>query len=310
MRLYNDISSLNNDDIKKAVYTVGNFDGVHLGHRRLFQVCKSRSIENNSKFVVITFSNHPKDLFFPDKPVDKITDLQQRKQLISECGADYLIVLDFDWQLASLEAKPFLDLLCVNREQVDFYIGKDFNFGSKKKGNPAFISDYLTAAGLGKLHVVPSVRVLSHKVSSTSIRRKIRLGKVSEAAMLLGRPYCLKGQTAPGEKIGRQLGFPTLNLSSWETVLPESGVYATKCELGDKNFPAVTYVGLKPTFKGRELVVETHLLNTTIGDVYYGHPLKVHFLHRIRGDRCFNSTNELIEQMNIDIKKAENLINC
>lgn len=305
MEIFDNIEALDALSVTRAVYTVGNFDGVHLGHMELLRVCRSAADETGSKFVVITFSRHPKDLFHPEHPVDKITGIALRRELIAETAPDYLVELDFNWELASLEAEPFLDMLCRNRERVDFFVGNDFNFGSKKRGNRAFIAEYLKKRGLGLLHIVPSVVKLSHKVSSTSIRRKIRVGKVADAARLLGRFYCLKGETAPGQQLGRQLGFPTLNMAFWQTVLPENGVYATFCLLHGVRYQAVTYVGIKPTFDESRQVVETHLLSVDPGVVPYGSSLEVDFVCRIRGDRRFEDVSALVAQMRDDVKQAD-----
>jgi riboflavin kinase/FMN adenylyltransferase len=271
---------------------VGEFDGVHLGHRAV--------IDGND--TVLTFEPHPMAVVRPDAAPKLLTDLEVKAELIAPLGVEELIVIPFDEAFAHQSAQAFIDDVLVGTlGATHVSVGENFRFGHGARGDTAL----LRADGRFEARVVPLVEVDGEIVSSSHVRGLVQAGLVERAATLLDAPFRMRGEVQHGEKRGRTLGFPTANLvPDSELVCPGNGVYATRVSWEEGEWHcAATNVGVRPTFDtGLGLLVEAYVLDFS-GDLY-GKPLTVEFLSRLRGEQRFPSAEALVEQMHRDVAAA------
>jgi len=277
---------------------VGEFDGVHLGHREVIRGADT----------VLTFEPHPRTVVAPDSAPKLITALETKADLIAGLGVQELVVIPFDGAFASRSPQDFIDRVLVatlGAERVS--VGENFRFGHRAKGDVAL----LRAQDAFETRVLELVEVDGEIVSSTQIRELIEAGEMQRANAFLGSPFQLRGAVAHGDKRGRTLGFPTANLvPDPALVYPSHGVYACRAavELGGtwRWWPAATSIGVRPTFvTGRGLLVEAFLLGFD-GDLY-GRELRLAFLERLRGELRFDSVDELVEQMERDVEDTRRI---
>jgi len=271
---------------------VGEFDGVHLGHRAVI----------DGSDTVLTFEPHPMAVVRPDAAPKLLTSLEVKAELIAALGVEELIVIPFDEAFAHQSAQEFLDDVLLGRlGATHVSVGENFRFGHGARGDTAL----LRADGRFEARVVPLVEVDGEIVSSSHVRGLVQAGLVERAATLLDAPFRMRGEVQHGEKRGRELGFPTANLvPDPELVCPGNGVYATRVswEPGEWHC-AATNVGVRPTFEtGLGLLVEAYVLDYS-GDLY-GKPLTVEFVGRLRGEQRFPSAEALVEQMHRDVASA------
>jgi riboflavin kinase / FMN adenylyltransferase len=277
---------------------VGEFDGVHLGHREVMRDADT----------VLTFEPHPRTVVAPDSAPKLLTSLETKADLIAPLGVDELVVIPFDGAFASQSPQDFIDHVLVERlgaRQVS--VGQNFRFGHRARGDAAL----LRAQDAFSTRVVELVEADGEVISSSHIRGLIEAGEIARANACLGAPFQLRGPVAHGDKRGRTLGYPTANLVPEPgLVYPAHGVYACRAGVevdGDwRWWPAATSVGVRPTFvTGRGLLVEAFLLGFD-GDLY-GRELRLEFLSRLRGELRFDSVDELIEQMARDVEETRRL---
>jgi riboflavin kinase/FMN adenylyltransferase len=269
---------------------VGEFDGVHRGHREV--------IAGND--TVLTFEPHPQVVVRPDRAPKLLTSLQVKIDLIDELGVDELVVVPFDDGFAHQSPEEFIDAVLVAAlGATHVSVGENFHFGYRAKGNPAL----LAADGRFETRIVPLVGADGQAISSTRIRALVTEGEVEHAAELLGAPFTMRGIVVDGDKRGRELGFPTANLvPAPEFVCPAYGIYA--CRAGDH--AAAVSIGVRPTFgEGLRPMVEAFLLDFD-GDLY-GQPLTLEFVARLRGELTFDSVEALVEQMHADVARTREL---
>jgi riboflavin kinase/FMN adenylyltransferase len=274
---------------------VGEFDGVHVGHREVIR----------GSDTVMTFEPHPRTVVAPQSAPKLLTTLEQKADLIAALGVDELIVIPFDGERMSQPAQDFIDQELIGRLGATVVsVGEDFRFGHRAKGDTAL----LRAQDAFETRVVRMVELDGEIVSSTHIRGLIATGAVAEAARLLGAPFGMRGIVAHGDKRGRTLGFPTANLVPDPALaVPDHGIYAAHATApGMGEWTAAVSIGVRPTFvTGRGLLVEAYLLDFD-GDLY-GRELRLDFLERIRGERRFESAEALIEQMHRDVDQIARL---
>jgi riboflavin kinase / FMN adenylyltransferase len=277
---------------------VGEFDGVHLGHREVMRGADT----------VLTFEPHPRTVVAPDKAPKLITSLETKIDLISGLGVDELVVIPFDGAFASQSPQAFIDdVLVAKLDARQVSVGENFRFGHRAKGD----ADLLRAQDAFETRVVELVQGDGAAISSTHIRELIAAGEMERATTCLGSPFQLRGPVAHGDKRGRTLGFPTANLVPDPMLIyPAHGVYACRAAVeldGEwRWWPAATNVGVRPTFvTGRGLLVEAFLLGFD-GDLY-GRELRLAFLQRLRGELRFESVEELIEQMQRDVEDTRRI---
>jgi riboflavin kinase / FMN adenylyltransferase len=275
---------------------VGEFDGVHAGHREVIRGADS----------VLTFEPHPRTVVAPQGAPKLLTTLERKTDLIAALGVEELIVVPFDGTRAAQSAQDFIDHELVERlGATEVFVGEDFRFGHKAAGNAAL----LEAQDAFTTRVVRMVEMDGDVVSSSHIRGLIAAGEVTQAGRLLGAPFAMRGIVAHGDKRGRTLGFPTANLiPDPKLAVPDHGIYATRAEVpGLGAWKAATSVGVRPTFvTGLGLLVEAYLLDFD-GDLY-GRELRLDFIERIRGEQRFDSAEALIEQMHRDVDEIARIL--
>lgn len=269
---------------------VGEFDGVHLGHREV--------IAGND--TVLTFEPHPLQVVRPEAAPKLLTSLDAKTELIARLGVEELVVIPFDDGFAHQSPQEFIDHVLVERLQATHVsVGENFRFGHRAAGDPALLG----ADGRFQTRVVPLVEVAGEVVSSSHIRALVLAGEVDQAARFLGSPFQIRGEVVTGDRRGRTLGFPTANIVPDEAlVCPGHGVYAARAD----GICAAVNVGVRPTFgTGRAVLVEAFLLDTDTD--LYGRVLTVEFLARLRGERRFESVEALVDQMHRDIERTREL---
>jgi riboflavin kinase / FMN adenylyltransferase len=289
-----DVTWLPDVQRKSRQVAVGEFDGVHLGHREV--------IRGND--TVLTFEPHPRAVVAPEAAPKLITPLATKVDLIAGLGVSELIVVPFDGVFSSQSAQEFIDHVLVERvgaERVS--VGENFRFGHRAKGD----AELLEAQAAFETRVVEMVEVEGEIVSSTHIRGLVAAGEVAAAARFLGAPFHMRGIIADGDKRGRTLGFPTANLvPDPRLVVPDHGIYACRAEVDGRVHLAAVNVGVRPTFKtGRGLLVEAYLLDFD-RDIY-GRELRLDFLERLRGERRFDTVDALVEQMGEDVEQTRRI---
>jgi riboflavin kinase/FMN adenylyltransferase len=267
---------------------VGEFDGVHAGHREVI----------GNADTVLTFEPHPRMVVAPDSAPKLLTSLGIKTDLIAALGVRELVVIPFDGSFAAQSPQEFIDRVLIDRLGAQLVsVGENFRFGHRARGD----AELLAAEPRFDTRVVQLVELEGQIVSSTHIRGLVSVGDVATAARFLGVPFQIRGTIAHGDKRGRTLGFPTANLvPDPQLVVPDHGVYACQAELEGETLAAAVSVGVRPTFKtGRGLLVEAFLLDFE-RDVY-DKPLRLDFLERLRGEQRFDSAEALIEQMHRDV---------
>lgn len=289
---------------RRPVVTIGNFDGVHLGHQALFAVAVRRARIIKGSTIAMTFEPHPMRVLRPAVNLPLITPLEQKLKLILACGIDVVVCARFDEDFAQLSADDFVEKLLIGRMgMAEVVIGHDFTFGRRGLGDADLLR--AKAAELGfEVHEVGPVLVEGRAVSSTRVRQVVKDCDMAAARHLLGRHYQVAGRVVAGHgRGGKLLGFPTANLKVVDELLPGPGVYAVLVERegGDKVM-GVNNIGSNPTFEGGGLNVETHLLDFE-GDLY-GEEIILHFVEHLRPEKRFSGPEELAAQIGRDVEQA------
>ena len=288
---------------KDMLLTIGVFDGVHLGHRHLIGRLIELARQQNMDSGVITFSRHPREVLAPRTRLPFLTDIEHRTELLKDEGVEEVIPLSFTPELATLSPKEFLGLLKKHLRMRGLVVGPDFALGKNREGN----TDVLRQLGEEidfSLTVVPPLLIDSEVVSSTAIRQALAEGDMKRAQKLMGRPFRLHGQVVAGDGRGIKLGFPTANLETEaEQALPADGVYTSRAYIDDRAYPAMTNIGLHPTFGGDQRLVEVYIMDYE-GDLY-GRDLTVDILNRLRGEIKFDNPEELRKQIAEDVKRGK-----
>jgi len=306
MKIYNRISDIS-ENFPNACVTIGNFDGVHLGHQQLFAtvVQKARAIHGTS--IAITFDPHPLQVLLPGG-IKLISTCEQKTELIEMSGIDVLLIVPFTREFAATSADEFVSSLLVGRLGVkELVVGYDYAFGKGRSGNIDFLRKQ------GEIHgfpvtVVDAFYVRGQLVSSTRIRELIREGEMSAARELLGRFYQIRGTVQIGKQRGGPvIGFPTANLQfDKEDLVPKHGVYVTQVICNGKCYGGILNIGYNPTFGEERLVAETHIFD--FSEDIYGKPIKVNLLKFLRSERKFSGPAELAEQITKDVAIAKKVL--
>jgi riboflavin kinase/FMN adenylyltransferase len=296
--------------LRRPVLTIGNFDGLHVGHRAIMKTILARARDLGGEAVVYTFDPHPRKVLHPDRAPRLLTTLDQKFELLEEMGVDVVIVEPFDRSFAEIEPGTFVREYIHQRiRPMEVYVGYDFRFGRDREGSMRLLTE--TGPRLGfSVTIIPEVTIDGRDVNSTRIRELLGQGDVREAHRLLGRPFCTRGIVVEGLRRGRTLGFPTANLAPQNEVLPDAGVYAGWVRFLDdgdpsrgSEIPTVTNVGLRPTFDDDVgFVAEAHLIDFE-GDLY-GRRVDLTFERRLREERKFTGPDALKEQIGRDVSEA------
>jgi riboflavin kinase/FMN adenylyltransferase len=304
------------------VLTIGNFDGVHIGHQAILTSARRIAEQRQAELVVMTFQPHPLSVLNPKKAPGALTPFALKEHLLAEFGAETLFVVKSELELLRLRAENFVERFIVKGIQLGVVVeGEDFNFGAGRKGNVHTLEKLVAGKGIEVVVVGPKKAKLPSgelvEVSSTVIRDMVTKGKVADAAILLGRPYRLIGSIVPGRGKGKQLGFPTLNLEKPQQIVPAEGVYAGFVEIGNseekvcavkEKIPAVFSIGQASTYSNNNpLLIEAHLLADN-AERFTGRYMAMDFIERIRSQQKFETEKELSEQIAKDCKKAKEIL--
>lgn len=287
--------------------TIGNFDGVHLGHRELMTALQEMGGRLSAPRVVMTFDPHPAELLGGKKP-QRLLPVADRIRMLQASGADGVWVVPFEREFAALEASEFVQQILVEQLAVSgLVVGPDCRFGAGRAGDADLLREQGKAHNF-EVRVLPPLEVDGMRISSSLIRSLLLEGKVEAVATMLGRAYRIKGDVVRGLQLGTKIGYPTANIQLYEDVLtPGDGVYVVRLRLGKdvSNAPAlngVASIGTRPTFDGTELAVEVHLFD--VNRKLYGESATVEFLRRIRGQEKFNSIEKLKKRIAGDVDTA------
>ncbi len=308
MKLYTSLADIPQPFINACV-TIGNFDGVHLGHQLLFSEVVSRAHRQNGTSVVVTFDPHPLKVLRPGS-IRLISTTQQKIELIEKAGIDVLVVIPFDHIFAATTAEDFVEDALVRTIGVqELVVGYDYAFGRGRQGN----IEFLKAKGQEKgfpVTVVEAHYEGDMLVSSTKIRELVAMGRMRDVRTLLGRYYQIRGEVQRGKQRGRkEIGFPTANLQILEEDLcPKRGVYVTQVIYDGKCYGSVSNIGYNPTFGENRLVAETHIFD--FHDDIYGKAIRINLLRHLRGERKFSGPDELAGQIRLDIKVAQKVLDA
>lgn len=290
--------------LRRGVVTVGNFDGLHVGHREILRIVTERARARGGEAAVYTFEPHPRKVLRADVPPKLLTTLEQKLELIASEGVDVTVVEPFDREFARQSAVEFVrDVLYARLRPEEVYVGYDFRFGHDREGSMRTLTEMGPHLGFA-VTIVPEVTVGGRDVNSTRIRELLAEGHVEEAGSLLGRPYAVRGRVVAGDRRGRTLGFPTVNLAPENEVLPAVGVYAGRLRRLDAGaeeaaLPAVVNVGRRPTVKPDDPVLaEAHVIDWS-GDLY-AQRVELAFLHHLREERRFPDLEALRLQIGRD----------
>lgn len=321
MKVLKTVSELK--ELKKGcVLTIGNFDGVHLGHHEIINFARKFADDRQSELVLMTFEPHPVTILYPEKALGVLTPMVLKKHLLTQFGVDCLVVLESSYRILNLSPESFVDEFLVKSVQPGVVVeGEDFNFGYGRSGNVRILRE-LGQKFSFEIVIVPGKEIKladeqTARVSSTLIRHLLHKGKVADAAQALGRYYRLSGQTTLGKGKGRKLGFPTANIDPVNQIIPAEGVYAGFVEITDteeqlcesKNkLPAAFSIGRAKTFiSDHPLLVEAHILGRDPGDLY-GKYLAMDFVEFIRHQQKFTSPEHLSTQIAEDCKTAKEIL--
>lgn len=286
---------------ESTVVTVGTFDGVHKGHQNIIEKVKSVSRELGAASVLVTFEPHPKLVVQNSRPpIQLLTSMNEKAAVLDKLGIDALVISKFTPEFASTPAADFVcDTLVKKLNMRSIIIGHDHAFGRNREGNESLLKKLGVELDF-QVHAVKPIKINDGIISSTRIRRALSEGKIELSNKLLGRAYSLCGKIVKGRKQGRKLGFPTANIlpSESDKLIPKAGIYATTAQLEGTAYKSVTYIGVRPTFKGDDLVVEVHLDN--LDKDIYGKELIVYFHRFLRKDKKFTSKDELVKSIKQD----------
>ena len=293
------------DPPREAILSIGNFDGVHLGHQEILRTVVERAREEDVPAVAMTFDPHPVKVLRPEEAPRLLTTMPQRLQLLERMGLDATLVMPFARELARMPAEAFVRKVLVDRLHIrEVHIGANFRFGADRGGSVDLLKGMGHELGFDA-NGVPPVVLDGEVVSSTRVRRSVAHGRVEEAWKLLGRPLFVDGSVFQGERLGRKLGFPTLNIAVENELYPAHGVYVTIVHIPSfgRSFPSVTNIGVRPTvYENYRTTVEAHLLDFT-ADVYK-ETVRVFFLERLRDEKVFSSAMQLVGQIRRDVEAA------
>ena len=294
------------DALRGAVVAIGNFDGVHRGHRAVIGVAEGRARALGRPAAVLTFEPHPRAFFNPAEPLFRLTNEATKLRLLAGTGLDGAIVLTFDAALASLTAEDFVERILVERFAVSgAAIGFNFHFGMKRAGSPEFLKAEGEKRGFA-VDVVPVFEDRGRPVSSGPIRDALTAGRIDEANEYLGYPWFISGTVVHGDKRGRELGFPTANLTLDPACGLRQGIYAVRVTVDGRRYDAVANFGRRPMYDTGAVLLEVFVFDFA-GDLY-GQQIDVAFIAWIREERMFDSAEALIAQMQDDSRRARDAL--
>ena len=292
--------------VKGAVVAMGNFDGVHLGHRVVISAAIDMARKLGKPAYAVTFEPHPRSFFSPNTPQFRLTDEAAKLRLLAGTGLDGAVVMTFDGARAGTTAHDFINHDLIGRLGISgIAVGYDFHFGKGRAGSPSLLASEMPKLGV-EVHIQAHVDILDRPVSSSAIRMALAEGQVTEATAMLGAPWFISGEVIHGEKRGRDMGYPTANIRLDKNCGLKHGIYAVRVGIGDKRFDGVASFGRRPTFDNGAPLLEIFLFDFK-GDLY-GQKLDVAFVGFIRDELKFDGIDALVRQMNDDSAKARAML--
>jgi riboflavin kinase/FMN adenylyltransferase len=288
-----------------AALTIGNFDGVHLGHRAMIERVARVARQRGLRACVMTFEPHPRELFAPDQAPTRLTSLREKLELLADLGVDQALVCRFDYDFARVTAQEFVERIVVRALGARYVlVGDDFRFGARRAGDFDLLASEGRERGF-EVERMHSVEVDGVRVSSTEVRGRLAAGDMEGAARLLGRPYSITGRVVQGDRLGRELGFPTANVRMQHNRPPVRGIFAVEVAgLGPRPLPGAASLGVRPTVhSGAVPVLEVHLLDFE-GDLY-GRRVQVRFLHKLRDEEKYADLPTLTAAIARDVENVK-----
>jgi riboflavin kinase/FMN adenylyltransferase len=288
-----------------TVAAIGNFDGVHLGHREILSAVVTEARQSGIEGIAITFEPHPEKFLRPEVAPKLLTPIAERLRLLAETGIDAVLMLPFNAALANLRAREFVQQVLIKRLRVQaLHEGGNFRFGQRAEAGVHELTEFGAEFGFA-VHLHASVRVHGMEISSSTIRRLVAAGDTKRSRWMLGRPFAVRSTAAKGRGVGTRLLVPTVNLAPYEELLPAFGVYVTRLTIGARCFQAVTNVGNRPTFESAGFSVETHILDFEPLDLDEQTPLKLEFLLKLREEMQWPTPEALKAQILKDVARAK-----
>lgn len=288
-----------------SVMALGNFDGVHQGHRAVIETARTIAKSHRAPLSVMTFEPHPRRFFRPDLPILRIVPFSEKARLLGRLEVDYLFAARFNHAFSTISAEDFLQDILVRKLGVKHIVtGYDFAFGHARSGDADFLARHAPGAGATFTQVDQVVHAGERPFSSTAIRAALKEGDMAQAAAMLGRHYQMQGLVIHGDKRGASIGFPTANIRPAPLFLPKRGVYAVRLHLPDgRVFDAVANLGVRPTVDGSHCLLEVHAF--AMDEKIYGQKVRVQFYHFLRSEQKFNGVDDLKAQIGKDKQEAE-----
>jgi riboflavin kinase / FMN adenylyltransferase len=306
MEIFRHILEDKSPPILPCVLTMGNFDGIHLGHQALLRNAVDEARRQKCESVVLTFEPHPLRVLAPNRAPRLILAHKDKVQLIQSFGVDVMVIQTFDAQFASMEADEFVRKYLVDRLRIrKLWVGKDLRFGKGRRGSVENLVRWGADSDFD-VGIVEPILFRNARISSSRIRQMIERGEVDQVEPMLGRYHFVSGRVVSGHRRGREFGFPTANVQARTEVIPLDGVYATLLQIGGRHLRSVTNVGVNPTFGEGARTVESFILDFD-GQIY-GEPVKVFFVRRIREEKKFATAALLVDQMKQDVTVAQEIL--
>ncbi|MCB9174792.1 MAG: bifunctional riboflavin kinase/FAD synthetase [Flavobacteriales bacterium] len=306
MNVYRHINEFSSK--KNVVITTGTFDGVHLGHKKIIEQVVSAAKKISGESVILTFFPHPRMVLYPESNDLKLLNtIDERIELLKDSGIDHLIIHPFSMEFSRITSLDFVRDILVNKLNTKrLVIGYDHHFGKNREGSFQHLKEYGPLYGF-EVEEIPAQEIQQINISSTKIRNSLLIGEIRAANQFLGYPYFINGTVVDGDKIGRELGFPTANIKVDEAykLIPGNGVYAVKVNIEQQSFTGMLNVGNRPTLNGEEETIEVNIFN--FNEQIYNKPIRIEFFEKIRNEIKFNELSELQQQLNNDKQKVQQL---
>ena len=300
MKIYNNINSLDKKFLN-SVLAIGNFDGVHLGHQELLKKAYIFSRKINKKFGIFTFDPLPKDFFSSSD--NRILNIEDKIDIVKKFHADFFIKQNFNRNFSKISHDNFAKRILLKKLAVhSIFVGKDFRFGFKRKGNIFFLKKLLKNNSF-KIFIINFKKFNNHKISSSKIRSLIQAGKVNLVHKIMGRPWSISGRVIQGKKYGRRIGYPTANIKIFNQINPLFGVYSVKIIFNKKTYKGIANFGVRPTFGSSSPILEVNVFGKNHN--FYNKNIKVLFIDFIRKEKKFKNSSMLVNQIKKDIKVAK-----
>jgi riboflavin kinase/FMN adenylyltransferase len=290
----------------KSVLTLGNFDGLHVGHQELVRMVIRRAREAGALSMVVTFRPHPLKVLAPEKCPPLISIYEEKIRLFERLGIDVLVKIPFTLHFSEMSPRDFVKtVLCDLLGAEEIFVGYNYRFGRGREGTVRILREMGEEFGF-RVTEIEQVSLNGEVISSTKIRLLLGDGEVEHAARLLGRPYAITGVVIKGDGRGKSLGFPTANIASKHAIVPSSGVYAVKLFVRDRYYDGVVNIGFRPTFDTRTMAIEAHVFD--FNEDLYGEEMTIYFIKKMREEIKFGDSAALIRQIGKDIEESRQVL--